>query len=264
MNFKNLNYFFQIFFQRKQNKIQIDSEKQLEKLWDEYCERGYDYVFSAKYLKIFSTELESILLPQPNGIVLDGGCGTGRMFKPILVKIKPRKIIAVDFSNSMLKKAKERMRELVRSGICSEDAFEFHKRSLTQPFPFANNFFDIEIFNLVICYLFPREWKKVLQEANRTLKTGGYIYFTTFLKGWDFRKIMQKRVFHVLLSCFSMIKAFPAIESINKINNLVKGGVIEYPEKGEIAKELKKMGFIEIETIKIFWDGGEIIRAKKC
>lgn len=232
----------------------------LEKLWDEYCQRGYENILSLRcFKKLFEEVEEFLLIPQSQTIVLDGGCGTGGMFQLILEKIKPSKIVAADFSESMLERAKKEADKLVSSGSAT---FEFWKVDLTQPFPWQDGAFDAEVFNLLISYLPNHQWENVIQEAYRTLKPNGYCYITITAQK-DFRKEIRKWFFRELLSPIAFLKAIKVIPAVNKLDDFVKRGVINPPQPEEVVRVARTVGFGNVEIADAMGKSAQIIRLQR-
>ena len=82
-----------------------DYLQDLNKVWDEYA-KIYDKLMKTPLFKDSSEKFLSALVEVKNGLVHDGGCGTGYFLKDFLKITKARKIVATDFSEEMIKKAK--------------------------------------------------------------------------------------------------------------------------------------------------------------
>lgn len=230
-------------------------------IWDEYCQRGYRYILNLKCFRETYVTIEKMLLPCIGGVVFDGGCGTGGMFRLILEKIQPSKVLAADFSEEMLKEAKENAARLSgeRRGL-----FEFKKFDLTQKFPWSDSTFDAEVFNLALCYLPDRKWIGATKEIYRTLKPGGYVYISIMLEGWDFPQMIKERIRdEFLANPIKCLLAKRIQKSSVKINKCVESGVIQYPPEEEYLKLLEQIGFVNTKKERIFWGSGMMIRAQK-
>jgi len=119
----------------------------LEKVWDEAGRKGFINFTRTNFFQSSYEEAGRMFILQPGGIVLEGGCGAGGLFPKIIEKIRPSKIVAADFSESLLAKAKKTAQELVSN----DKLFEFPDTiDLTKTFPWLDNTFDAEIFNIVI------------------------------------------------------------------------------------------------------------------
>lgn len=246
---------------RDKNRTQIPKDG-LAPVWDEYCQRGYRNILQLRCFQDFYKKVGEILIPQPEGIVLDGGCGTGGLFELVLSTVEPSRVVAADFSSAMLGEARSEAGRLLGP---DNGAFEFRQVDFTYQLPWPDNTFDAVVFNLLICYLPVGKWQEVtLPEAYRVLKPGGYFYVTTNLRGWDFRKDLRKRLVpEILSSPRKAVKATSVIPSTNKLNVLVERGVVVYPRRGEVVTEGQRIGFINFATAEAFEGGVEIIRAQK-
>lgn len=94
---------------------------------------------------------------------LEIGCGTGKNTEWLITKAKH--ITAVDLSNEMLNKAKEKI---------NSNRVEFKQADITKEWTFANNFFDIITFSLVLEHI--ENLDHIFKEASKVLNTNGHIY----------------------------------------------------------------------------------------
>lgn len=97
--------------------------------------------------------------------IVDAGCGSGE----ILMRIAPRfkKVVAIDYSASMLEQARKRMAETGHAHVqlFCDNVTEIHK--------YCNERFDAIYCNGVIQYLDEVELDVFLQRAWKVLKPGG-------------------------------------------------------------------------------------------
>ena len=95
---------------------------------------------------------------------LEAGCGTGK--NSVWLAGHCQQLTAMDFSESMLLQAKEKLagRENVR----------FFQADITQPWPFADAAFDLVTFSLVLEHI--EQLGPVFHEAARCLRPGGRLY----------------------------------------------------------------------------------------
>jgi len=265
-------------------KEKLESGNRVRGFWNRYCGRGYRFICLLLCFKeTFKTWLQ-ILIPQSGERVLDGGTGTGGMFRPIIEKVQPRKIVAVDFSDKMLEDAQKTARRLLTrdksliyriihlfrraighpTNSLNDLGFQFESVDLTEPFPWPDSYFGAETFSLVICYMLEQERERVLREAYRTLKPAGYVYVSTCLEGWDFSKEVRKRMpKEFLLGPINSLRALPVVPCTKEMDGLRKEGIFVYPKEGELAVLLEEIGFTDICTVKSFGGGIEIVRAQK-
>ncbi|HEX2683334.1 MAG TPA: class I SAM-dependent methyltransferase [Ferruginibacter sp.] len=113
-------------------------------------------------------DLEAVALQQTlTGIHFDScleiGCGTGKNTSWLLRK--GREITAVDLSNQMLAKAKEK--------IGSEKA-SFLQADILHDWDFVNKKYDLVSFSLVLEHL--EELEPVFRKAAEVIVPGGYVY----------------------------------------------------------------------------------------
>lgn len=252
----------------EEKKLEESMEEQIQNLWNQYANSGFEHFIEMRFGRGYAKSLEKMLLPCPEGIIFDGGCGVGAHFELILEKTEAKKIIAGDYSKEMLKKA-----ELKRESLKLENKIEVKYVDLTKEFSFSDNFFDAEIFQLSINYLPNHGWKDALKEAYRTLKSGGYFYFVGQTRDFDFSKVVPKEVLREFSS-----HLYPSPKNFSFIRWLIKGGKtiakigkqenIIYPTSEEFIKHCEQIGFKEIEILdkphkNIAKGAGVAIRAKK-
>ena len=118
--------------------------------------RDLDKIATAKMLS-------ELITPSTN--VLEFGCGTGKNTE--WLKTKTNHLTAVDFSEEMLAKAKEKL-----AGF----EIEFLQADITQKWPFANNCYDVVICNLILEHV--EHLDNIFFEAKRVLKTGGHFFIS--------------------------------------------------------------------------------------
>jgi ubiquinone/menaquinone biosynthesis C-methylase UbiE len=129
----------------------------------------YDYSFTTIfYQAIHKRLLEYVELPA-NPLVLDIGCGTGRLLQRLAVKFPDLRGIGLDLSPEMLRQARRKNQYPERV---------IFKQGNANQLPFANNQFKA-VFNTIsfLHYLNPVQ---VLQEISRVLREGGYFYLVDY------------------------------------------------------------------------------------
>ena len=144
--------------------------------------KSQESIWSKLYKERLGWKKETISLPNilKGKSVLELGAGTGKTLKSIL-KQSPRKIVAIDFSEEALTKAKE----LIKS-----DKVEFIKADLLE-------FQSDEKFDVIVCYyllnnLDEEERKRAVEKMQELLKEKGIILFEDFAKG-DFREKVDRK-----------------------------------------------------------------------
>ncbi|MFH1392204.1 MAG: methyltransferase domain-containing protein [bacterium] len=251
---------------KKANDKLILDPRDLPEDWDQYCEDGYKYVVEIRLFKKYWATMRDLLLPQPNAIILDGGCGTGAMFPMILENFwPPKKIVAVDWSRKMLHEAKKTATKLIAPRLSIFGSlFNFERQDLSQLYPWPDNNFDAQVYSITLYYLPHRGWEIALKESYRTIKPGGYIYASIMFKGWDFPAMIKKNLLkEFLANPYRCVKAAGVRKTARKFHAYAEQGIIEYPSREEFLAFLVNLGFkIEAEE-GIFQGGGMAVRAKK-
>ena len=97
--------------------------------------------------------------------VLEIGCGKGTTTKIIADYLPRAKIIATDFDNAQVKRAKENIRHLKNVKVAQADASQLS---------FKGNSFDAVFAFLTFHHI--GAWKKAQKECFRVLKPDGYLY----------------------------------------------------------------------------------------
>lgn len=112
-------------------------------------------------------DLEGIALRQtlaniPFDNCLEIGCGTGKNTEWLVEKAKH--ITAIDLSDEMLAKAKEKI---------NSKKVEFVQADITSAWNFGNEF-DLVSFSLVLEHI--NDLEHIFRETSNSLKTGGFVY----------------------------------------------------------------------------------------
>ena len=94
---------------------------------------------------------------------LEIGCGTGKNTAWLLTKTQD--ITAVDLSDEMLSKAKEKI---------LSDGVNFVQADINQPWTFTNKQFGLITFSLVLEHI--EDIEGVFKKASERIKRGGYVY----------------------------------------------------------------------------------------
>ena len=113
-------------------------------------------------------ELVRLCCIDRDSIVLEVGCGVG-ITSCYLAKEVGCKVVAIDISSEMLRRAKERIRRkgvMGRIELVAADA---------QELPFMDDFFDAVICESVLAFIVEKH--RAINEFKRVLKPGGYVGF---------------------------------------------------------------------------------------
>jgi ubiquinone/menaquinone biosynthesis C-methylase UbiE len=109
--------------------------------------------------------LRETLAPLTFEHCLEIGCGTGK--NTVWLMQKAATVTAVDLSEEMLSKAKEK--------ITSPNVM-FVQADITQPWNFATKQFDLVGFSLVLEHI--ELLQPIMEKASAALKSGGYLYIS--------------------------------------------------------------------------------------
>lgn len=124
------------------------------------------------YREMLSEAVRQLEL-KPGEKILNAGCGTGN-FEMLIAGNNPQtEIVAVDFSESMLKRAKKKCKKFGN--------VKFQKLDLNNNLPFPDQEFD-KIVSINALYALENP-EKTIQELGRVLKNGGILVLITPKKG---------------------------------------------------------------------------------
>jgi len=91
------------------------------------------------------------------------GCGTGK--NTVWLVEKAKHVTAVDLSEEMLAKAKEKL---------SSQKVDFKQADITKDWTFRNGLYDLVSFSLVLEHI--DDLDHIFKEVSASLNTGGYVY----------------------------------------------------------------------------------------
>ena len=94
---------------------------------------------------------------------LEIGCGTGKNTEWLIQKSK--QITAVDLSEAMLAKARQKIRN---------ESIQFIQADINQEWNFGENSFDLVTFSLVLEHI--KDLDHIFEQVGRVLVKGGYVY----------------------------------------------------------------------------------------
>lgn len=107
--------------------------------------------------------LRELLATIPFDTVLEIGCGTGKNTEWFIEKAK--EVTAIDLSNEMLAKAKEKI---------NSHRVQFKQADITFPWTFSAKQYDLISFSLVLEHI--HNLDHVFSEASGSLTPGGHVY----------------------------------------------------------------------------------------
>ena len=114
---------------------------------------------------------------KPSDIVLELGCGYGRVLQKLCKKAK--KVIGIDISKSSLRLAKKLLKRNLNYQL-----FQMNATNLG----FQNNFFDVVICIQNGISAFNVDKEELIREATRVTKKGGLVLFSSYSdKFWEER-----------------------------------------------------------------------------
>ncbi|MAE42449.1 hypothetical protein CMO93_01650 [Candidatus Woesearchaeota archaeon] len=102
-----------------------------------------------------------------NKILLDAGCGTGRLTFPIAKKFSELKIMGIDKSDAMLSVLNEK---IAKSHL---NNYETSNSNISKT-DFPDNYFDFALVSSV--FHSTKNWKEIIKEIVRVTKTDGYLF----------------------------------------------------------------------------------------
>ncbi len=105
--------------------------------------------------------------PYNNKILLDAGCGTGRVTFPLAQKYKQLKIIGIDKSKEMLSVLKNKV---INSKIKN---YEIVNGNLTK-IDYKEDYFDFSLISSVLHSI--KNWESILREIIRVTKKEGFLF----------------------------------------------------------------------------------------
>ena len=136
-----------------------------EKLYEILAQREQTYWWHVSRRRLVSSLLKKHGL-EPRCSVLDLGCGTGGNFS-IYMDFKPRELVGLDISPIALAHAR-----------CRAPSATLTQADINQTLPFESSSFEVvSIFN-VLYHDWIKDEKKILIEAVRLIRPGGFLVIT--------------------------------------------------------------------------------------
>lgn len=173
-----------------------------QEVWNSIAEEWNEF-------KEIPSKFSKEFLNKCTGNVLDLGSGSGRH----ITKIKNGKMYLVDFSEEMIKLAKDKAKKQKINA-------EFFVSDITQNLPFQDNFFDFAISISALHCLPPEYHKKAITELYRIMKPKS----KSLIGVWNFRskRFNQKKGKEKLVGWRDKGKRYYYLFEEEEIHNLFK------------------------------------------
>ncbi len=175
----------------------IPAKKPKDKIRRIYAKlaRVYDLSGTAIEWKAAGRALEMAAIKDGES-VLEVAVGTGRVFEKIVLANHGGRSVGIDMSPEMLARAEQRLKQQSSDySLSIADAYSL---------PFPDETFDVIINNYMFDLLPEEDFRRVLLEFRRVLKTGGRVAITTmtpgnrwYHRGWDW----LARVTNIFVGC---------------------------------------------------------------
>jgi arsenite methyltransferase len=141
-----------------------NAEKKLQTEFNEWAEAGRGDEMERHHMPIFEPTLP-LMDVKPTDRVLDLGCGSGWATRLVANRFKPKKIVGVDISDEMVRRATEQSK-----GIANIEFLHGAAEKIPLPDRSIEKIFSIESF-----YYWPDQMTG-LQEVKRVLAPGGKLF----------------------------------------------------------------------------------------
>ncbi len=229
-------------------------------LWEKHSKIYEEGLSRVNIFREGAEVVEELLPICSGGRIHEGGCGDGYWMIRHLKKTKADEVIGTDLSQGMIDRAKKNLKNLDSS---LSNRINLQKMDLLEEWPEGE--FDIQIFQMFLCYLPHKKWKLILEKAANTTKKGGYLYDSNFIKGCDFSRTYKEHLTEVLKlnPVFYIPFLIKTRAFTKKIDTWIKEGTLEYPSREELFKHHQQLGFKIIEVREFFWGGGLVIKSQK-
>lgn len=196
------------------------------------------------YRDLMKRQVEGLSL-DPDGVVVDLGCGTGAFPVHLLDEAGklPCKIIEIDYVRSGLRRARSRVEDRSREAVPEISFLESDLDS--NGIPLADESIDGVLAALLISYV--RDPLAVLREIHRVLRPGGRLVVSSLKRDADMSKLYREGIAELRQG---RAREFLGPESESEIDRLARGYLNE-------ASRL--LDFEEDGTFR-FWDDEELER----
>ena len=144
--------------------MSTNAEKKLQTEFNEWAEAGRGDEMERHHMPIFEPTLP-LMDVKPTDRVLDLGCGSGWATRLIAKRFHPKKIVGIDISDEMVRRAEEQSK-----GIAN---IEF-RQGAAEKIPLPDGSID-KIFSIESLYYWPDQMAG-LKEVKRVLTPGGKLF----------------------------------------------------------------------------------------
>lgn len=145
----------------------------------------YDKDYLRNPAIVAESNLISLLAPLKSDMILEIGCGTGRLTIPISKKCM--KVIGIDFSENMLKVAREKSDRYKN--------IEYLKADARKRLPFGNSSFDKVIVPLAINHI--QDLGSFFREIHRLLSVRGILVFDDINPDGSVHPVFRDTIFQL-------------------------------------------------------------------
>ncbi len=224
-------------------------------LWDTY-ERVYDAVLlkTVPYQRMIQKTYEA-LTPQQGKSYLDAGCGTGNFLTMLLASQTNVKVVGVDFSSAMIKKARYKLKG-------NEQQITLYEHDLNEFLPYRDESFDGIVCINVLYALKKPEF--ALKELSRVLNGKGKLVLSTPQNNPKMSEVIKEhiailrnehpRLWRLFFWGYLAKVFFPAIILII-INQFIKGNKSYNFFSAEQLKSLLEVSGFRIHTMTSIYGG---------
>ena len=144
--------------------MSTNAEKKLQTEFNEWAEAGRGDEMERHHMPIFEPTLP-LMDVKPTDRVLDLGCGSGWATRLVAKRLHPKKIVGIDISDEMVRRAEEQSK-----GITN---IEF-RQGAAEKIPLPDGSID-KIFSIESFYYWPDQMAG-LKEVKRVLTPGGKLF----------------------------------------------------------------------------------------
>lgn len=226
-----------------------------------YLERFHKMATRLKCFDDLNKQIYRHVEPNPDGTILEMGCGSGRNIPHIIKALDLQKgvgkIYAVDYTRSAL--------EVTRKHLGNAKNVVF-KRDNLRNLSFEADRMDAVFDIFAGCYIPSKGWETAIKEAFRVMKPGGIGYFLYFIHRKRFVSCFRSQVpVELFLHPVGVFWAFHLkfIDGLNVWDKHIERGDVVYPGWHEFSGLVKTHGGIIEVAEKAFLTTCIFVKARK-